>query len=316
MNKTKYLLIMVVSIFSLVVWSGSSFGDNWTEGTVQGYYTARGWNAFEAGWLIGHKVYSPVGGDLGYISDLLIDRDDGHVALVILSDVPGFGDRFVAAPFGALERTGENIFQLNFGDRDIAIANTFFEDQYAYELTRWMDTVGLSRVPSAIDPLWADTVYRFYGQTPYWTDGETPRPDIMVYRTAEPTNLEFLFGSAGSSVLLGATVESSGGNAVARISDLVVDSRDGRVALVVVDRVPGRHDAMVAVPFGELSMSGDAFAFNFTDDRLAAAPAYKEFADASNPQKAGDTYRYFGLQPYWSEGEGTGSSMDQPMSDY
>ena len=293
---------MVVSIFSLVVWSANSFGDNWTEGTVQSYYLATGWNTYEAGWLIGHRVYSPVGGNLGYISDLLIDRDDGHVALVILSDVPGFGDRFVAAPFGALERTGENFFQLNFGERDIAIANTYFEDRYAYELTRSMDTVGLSRVPSAIDPLWADTVYRFYGQTPYWTEGKTPRPDIMVYRTAEPINLEFLFGSAGSSALLGATVESSGGNAVARISDLVVDSRDGRVALVVVDRVPGRDNSMVAVPFGELSMSGNAFAFNFTENRLAAAPTYYEFADANNPQKAEDSYRYFGLQPYWSEG--------------
>jgi len=143
---------MVVSIFSLVVWSASSFGNDWAEGTVQGYYMARGWNTFEAGWLIGHRVYSPVGGDLGYISDLMIDRDDGHVALV------------------------------------------------------------------------------------------------------------------------------------------------------VVDRVPGRGDAMVAVPFGELSMSGNAFAFNFTDDRLAAAPTYNEFADANNPKRAEDIYRYFGLQPYWSEG--------------
>jgi sporulation protein YlmC with PRC-barrel domain len=302
MNKTKYLFIMAVSIFSLVVWSASSFGENWTEGTVQGYYMAKGWNTYEAGWLIGHRVYSPVGGDLGYISDLMIDRDDGHVALVILSDVPGFGDRFVAAPFGALERTGENIFQLNFGERDIAIANTFLEDRYAYELTRSVDTVGLSMIPSAIDPLWADTVYRFYGQTPYWTEGKTPRPDIMAYRTPGPINVESFFGTAGSSALLGATVESNGGKTVARISDLVIDSRDGRVALVVVDRVPERGDAMVAVPFGELSMSGNAYAFNFTDDRLAAAPTYNEFADANNPKRAEDIYRYFGLQPYWSEG--------------
>jgi hypothetical protein len=315
MNKTKYLLLMVVSIFSLVIWSASSFADDWTGGTVQGYYTARGWNTYEAGWLIGHRVYSPVGGDLGYISDLLVDRNDGHVALVILSDVPGFGDRFVAAPFGVLERTGENFFQLNFGDRDIAIANTFLEDRYAYELTRAMDTVGLSKIPSAIDPLWADTVYRFYGQTPYWTEGKTPRPDMMTYRTAGPINFESFFGAAGSSALLGATVEANGGKTGVRINDLVIDSRDGRVVFVVVDRVPGRGDAMVAVPFSELSMSGNAYAFNFTDDRLASGPTYNKFGGANNPTYARDVYVYFGLQPYWSEGGGMGSTLDEPMTD-
>jgi hypothetical protein len=138
----------------------------------------------------------------------------------------------------------------------------------------------------------------------------------MAYRTAGPINVESFFGPAGSSALLGATVESNGGKTVARISDLVIDSRDGRVALVVVDRVPGRGDAMVAVPFGELSMSGNAYAFNFTDDRLAAAPGFDEFADSNNPTYARDVYVYFGLQPYWSEGGGMGPTMDEPMTDY
>jgi hypothetical protein len=60
---------------------------------------------------------------------------------------------------------------------------------------------------------------------------------------------------------------------------------------------------MVAVSFGELSMSDDAFVFDFTGDRLAAAPGFDEFADSNNPKYAGDVYLCFALQPYWSMGE-------------
>lgn len=314
MNKTKYLLIMLVAVLSLVVWGGRSFGEEWVEGSVQGYYHSKGWDTFEAGWLIGHAVYSPVGGDLGQIKDLLIDREDGHIALVILSDVPGFGSECVAAPFGALERTGENIFWLNFGDRDVPIASNY-QDQYAYELTRFRSTIGISSIPSSIDPLWADSVYRFYGQTPYWTEGKTPHPDLMSYRAAQPFITESFYMGTGAPVLMGATVQSTDGKAVARIDDLVIDSKDGRVALLVLDQVPGRGDAQVAVPFGGLSMSGNAFALNTTEDRLAAAPGFDEFADTHNLQKAEDIYVYFGLQPYWTEGgQMPGSSMEHSPS--
>jgi sporulation protein YlmC with PRC-barrel domain len=310
-NKTKYLIIALVSVFSLVLWGGRSFSQEWAEGTVQSYYQSKGWDGFEGGWLIGHRVYSPVGGDLGQICDLMIDRSDGHIALVILSDVPGFGSEFVAAPFGALERTGDNVFQLNFGDRDIPVASTY-EDQYAYELARYRSTVGFSTIPSSIDPLWADTLYRFYGQTPYWTEGKTPHQDIMSYRTAHFSITESFFMGTTAPVLMGATVQSQDGTAVARIDDLVIDSKDGRVALLVLDQVPGRADAQVAVPFADLSLSGNAFAFNFTEDRLADAPSFDEFADANNPQKAEDIYRYFGEQPYWTEG----GNMSAPMMEH
>ncbi len=303
MNKTKYIFIVLAVVFSLVVWGGRSFAqyNEWAGGTVQGYYQATSWGGFQAGWFIGHRVYSPVGGDLGQIYDLMIDRSDGHIALVILSDVPGFGSEFVVAPFGALERTGDNIFQLNFGDRDIPVASTY-EDRYAYELTRSRSIVGFSTIPSSIDPLWADTLYLFYGQTPYWTEGRTVPPDIMSYRAAEPFITEAFFMGTGAPALMGASVQTTDGKAVARIDDLVIDSKDGRVALLILDQVPGRGDALVAVPFGELSMTGNAFALNTTEDRLAAAPGFMEFADANNPQKAADIYRYFGEQPYWTEG--------------
>ena len=108
---------------------------------------------------------------------------------------------------------------------------------------------------------------------------------------------------------MGATVQSKDGKAVARIDDLVIDSKNGRVALLVLDQVPGRGHSQLAVPFGDLSMSGSVFALNSTEDRLAAAPGFDEFVDTNNSQKAEDIYKYFGLQPYWTEGGQMPGSM-------
>jgi sporulation protein YlmC with PRC-barrel domain len=337
MNNTKYLFIAFVSILSLILWGSSAFAQGDGSGFYQSYpaeagssafeqqypegtvginpnptgefpeassvrYQSMGWDTFRAGWLIGHSVDSPVGGELGQIEDLMIDRSDGHVALVILSGVQGFGAKFVAAPFSALERIGENTFRLNFGDQYTSISG-YYEDPYAYQLGEYKDIVGLSTIPSSIDPLWADSVYRFYGQTPYWTEGKTPHPDIMSYRTARPSILQSLFMGKTAPVLMGATLQSKDGKAEARIEDFVIDSKDGRVAFLVLGRIPGRGDTQVAIPFRELSFSGNAFVLNTTGDRLAAAPSFNESADMGNREYAARVYGFFGVQPYWTDEE-------------
>lgn len=307
MNNTVKILTLV-SIFSLFLFGSgaltqggsSAFAEDFQEGIVGGGYHSTGWDTFEASWLIGREVHSPLGGDLGQIEDVMIDRSDGHVVLVILSGVPGFGGDFVAAPFSALERTGEETFQLNFDYVIDSMPSTPYpyESSYANQLSEYRSIVGLSTVPSSIDALWADFVYQFYGQTPYWTEGKTPHPDIMSYRTAGPS-----MGKT-APILMGATVQSNEGKAEARINDLVIDPKDGRVAFLVLDKVQGRADSQVAVPFNELSMSGNAFVLNTTQNQLASAPSFDEVADMNSLGYAENVYRYFGQRPYWTE-EGT-----------
>jgi sporulation protein YlmC with PRC-barrel domain len=293
MNKIKSLTIALVSALSLILWGSSALAQGGSSAFAQQYpggsfvsYHPTGWDTFEASWLIGQRVYSPLHGELGQIEDLMIDSANGRVALVILSGVQGFGAKYVAAPFSALERTGQVTFQLNFGDRYASVpwGSYNYRDPYATDLYVWRSIVELSTIPSTINPLWADSVYRFFEKTPYWTEGKTPHPDIVSYRTA---------------ALMGATVQSKDGKVAARIDDLVIDSRDGRVAFLVLDRVPGR-DEQVAVPFNELSMSGNVFALNTTDEKLAAAPSFKS-ADMGNRDYAARVYRFFGVQPYWME---------------
>ncbi len=123
----------------------------------------------------------------------------------------------------------------------------------------------------------------------------------MSYRTASPSIFQSLFMGKTAPELMGATLQSKDGEAKARIDDFVIDSKDGRVAFLVLDRVPGRGDSQVAVPFGELSMSGDAFVVNTTGDKLAAAPGFNESKDMGNREYAASVYGFFGVQPYWTE---------------
>jgi len=309
MNKIKFLFIALVSTLSLILWGSSAlaqggnsaFSQEYPEGTVGVNYHPMGWDTFEVSWLIGHRVYSPLHGELGQIEDLMIDSANGRIALVILSGVEGFGAEYVAAPFSALERTGEDTYQLNFDDQYTSISSSYYRDPYADEMyAYYRSIVTLSTIPSTIDPLWADSVYQYYGKTPYWTEGRTPYPDIVSYRTARPSILQSLFMGNTAPVLMGATVQSKNGKVAARINDLVIDSKDGHIAFLVLDRVPGRAE-QVAVPFNELSMSGHVFALNTTGEKLEAAPSFNESADMGNREYAASVYRSFGVQPYWTE---------------
>jgi sporulation protein YlmC with PRC-barrel domain len=322
MNKTVKILTLV-SIFSLLLFGRSAFAQGgksafeqqYPEGIVgmnnhptgefpevsSGGYHPMGWDTVEASWLIGQRVYSPLQGELGQIEDLMIDSANERIALVVLSGVQGFGAKYVAAPLSALERTGEDTYQLNFTDQYASIpwGNYNYRDPYADDLYEWRSIVGLSRIPSTIDPFWADSVYQYFGKTPYWTEGRTPYPDIQSYRTAGHSILQSLIMGNPGPVLMGATVQSKDGKTTLRIDDLVIDSKDGRVAFLVLDRVPGRAEE-VAVPFSELSMSGNVFSLNTTGERLAAAPGFNENADM-NRRYAENVYKYFGQHPYWTE---------------
>ena len=204
MNKTRYILIVGVALLSLVLWGGRSFAEDGA--TVQGHYAEGASDTFDANWLIGHVVSDPENlGSMGQITDVLVDRCNGRIAFVLLSDTPTFrseygfrsqlGSRseFVAVPFGALERSGFNIFRLSFRDgmRDESMAledgmnadltHNWRYDRFGRFIEEHRDAVVLRSVPATIDPAWADNVYKAYGITPYFTEGQISSPDIVSY---------------------------------------------------------------------------------------------------------------------------------------
>ncbi len=260
------------------------------------------WSGTTAGALIGRAVLSPSGGTLGQIIDLLIDRTNGQISMVVLSGVPGFGPEFVAAPFGALTEKGDS-WELNVTGRNVPSAPSPGQDPYAYGLMMFKNFVGLPSISTSIPRLWADALYSFYGQKPYWTKTECSLRNISTYRTAP--NLPpgaIAFDEKASHGLLGSAVRVNNSKATAIIDDLIIHSKQGRVALLVVRRGKEPDDNVVAIPFPQLSMRENAFILNAAEERLAKAPAFDKRTDLNRPEKAEDIYSYFSEQPFWMAG--------------
>ena len=267
--------IALMSVFGFVFFGSYAFAKE----DITPYPPAN-WTPLEASYLIGHRVYDYGNRDLGTIDDLVIDQIHDRVALVILSDVPGFGAQQVAIPYGLLTRTGGGWFTINFPpDTELG----YFEGErspyiHAFPGAEYDGTIDSSRV---------DSVYSSYGVAPYWKE------------SAHDTGFQ-LFSYTDS---LGAEAQFAQGGRAGRIYDLVLDHPDGRVNYALLSDIPGREDAMVAVPFSAFSRENDQmFVLNFGGDSLASAPSFDESRDLRSRAYADGVYRHFGIQPYWTEG--------------
>lgn len=210
MYKTKYIFIVAVAVFSLVLWGTRTFDaqSEPVEGAgLESYASPDAPYTFEASRLIGYQVYSPdfYLGNLGQITDVLIDRCNGRVALLVVSDTPGLGSESIAVPFEALRRTGEHTFQVTFWNKPELMDNHWEVydpangDRYAQYLAMNRDIIGMKTIPATIDPAWTDRVYEFYGVTPYWTEGNS-NPDIVSYRMSGRTDDLFVHYPDGGLV--------------------------------------------------------------------------------------------------------------------
>jgi sporulation protein YlmC with PRC-barrel domain len=294
MNKMKKALLALGSIFCVVLLGSSAFSQGLSEQyppiTVGAAFQPMGWSSYEASELIGHHVMTPTGATLGQISKLVIDRTNGRVALIVLSDVPNIGGEALALPYSSVTKVGPNTWGFNPGSMEVGLAagaGYLFQDPYVYALTYHPSYSEFYGLPSEIDTAWLTEIYRHYGQVPYWTEKGGQEPKAMdLYE---------------SDRLMGTEVKLPNGDVAGRINDFVIDSSDGRIAFLILSDVPGRSTTLVAVPFGILTTrSGDAFVLNTTQDHLAMARSF-ETGHLSNSRWAGDVYRYFGQQPYWTE---------------
>jgi sporulation protein YlmC with PRC-barrel domain len=250
--------------------------------------------------LIGHGVTTKEGGDLGQISSLVIDKTNGRIAVVVLSDVPGLGHERLPIPYSSIERTGQETFEFNSGDMEIGVATSALLDPYIRTITQYPSYSRFYGLPSVMDGAWLADIYRHYGQVTYWTEEGGQMPKALE-----------LYESNG---LMGAEVRLPNGEEAGRINDFVIDSSDGRIAFLVLYDVPGRETSLIAVPFSTLSIRGEnSLVLNTTRERLALAFDFDASGDLNNPRWAGDTYRYFGVQPYWTEQEEMAPSAADPV---
>jgi hypothetical protein len=123
----------------------------------------------------------------------------------------------------------------------------------------------------------------------------------------------------GVSEIVGTEVKNLQGVDLGRITDLVIGP-DGRVAFAVLTHggFLRMGETSVAVPFGALKYdsAGRHFALEITQEKLNSAPPFA-MRDLASEKWADEVYRYFGRQPYWTEGglvkEGMEPMEKEPM---
>ncbi len=107
------------------------------------------------------------------------------------------------------------------------------------------------------------------------------------------------------SRLLSEYLEDVEGGFLGRITNFVVDS-NGHIEFAIVQvgfPEVGRDGKLVTVPFSALSRpEGKYYVLNTTRERLVSAPRFTAKKDLSNRAFAENVFRYFGLEPSWTEG--------------
>ncbi len=127
-----------------------------------------------------------------------------------------------------------------------------------------------------------------------------------------------------ASEIIGLWVTNHEGKYLGKVQDFVFDP-DGHVMFAIVGfskfnwRLIGENS--VAVPFKALGYERDAkhpmLVTDITWERFKSAPRFAK-NDLMNPQREAEIYRYFGQQPYWTEGTSTGmkgQSTYEPMKE-
>jgi sporulation protein YlmC with PRC-barrel domain len=111
MNAKFYPILGLLIISGLFV-AGSSISQASVESWVTPYSPqVRGsWDALEGSEMIGAQLFSTEGDYMGWISDFTINREDGRISRIILSDVQGRGAESVSIPFSTVSRSGDNVF--------------------------------------------------------------------------------------------------------------------------------------------------------------------------------------------------------------
>ncbi len=298
MNKSMTLISLVLG-FSLVLLVGSAFAyppGYWEHNAIRPYpagehamgmHRAMNWRAVEASGLIGQRVNDRTGNYIGQISNLVVDQANDRVALVVLSNVPGFGTDQVAIPYGCLARSGWHTFTVRFPAVAAGSIGSL-EDPDLHFLKQYPADSPLYSIPKPIDPNWVAEIYRTYGRMPYWT-----QKGARALSTAELYK---------STRMIGTRVESPQGEVKARIADFTINSSNGYIPLLVLAEVEGRTAHRFAVPFDAFSITREKpFVINGTEDEIASAPTFHQ-SDMYSRRYANRVYRSFGLQPPWTQG--------------
>jgi len=128
---------------------------------------------------------------------------------------------------------------------------------------------------------------------------------ILGYAVAEPMACG-MKDKQKVSKLLGTVVKGSQGEDIAVIADFMKDSASRAAFFILTYGAAdeyGQGARTVAVPSSVLSCGEENCVLNIAKERLDSAPVFTSKEEFAEQRMAEDVYRYFGLQPFWTDEE-------------
>lgn len=107
--------------------------------------------------------------------------------------------------------------------------------------------------------------------------------------------------------IIGTEVRNEQGDYLGRVTDLLIDPENGKIAFAVLSRggVLGIPTRFAAVPFGALTPNPEkkAYLLDVSREKMASAPTFSrdQWPDVSNREWDKEIYTYYGQAPYWGE---------------
>jgi sporulation protein YlmC with PRC-barrel domain/stress response protein YsnF len=232
------------------------------------------------GNLTGNDVVNVDGERLGTIATYGIDLEQGRIAYAVLSfgGFMGFGDKWFAVPWDAMQFSShDRKFILNVNKELLEQAPGFDKDNW----------------PSPDDRQFALEVYKYYGRTPYWEQGEGNK---MPHQWSNVQEL-----STMRATMRGKPVYTSDGEKLGESEEIYHDEATGepewiRVKSSTLGGILGTKHFLVPLAGAEFQDGEDpAIRVPYSKDRVQYAPDVE--GDWISEEDERQLYRYYG-QPY------------------
>jgi sporulation protein YlmC with PRC-barrel domain len=140
-----------------------------------------------------------------------------------------------------------------------------------------------------------------------WMDSQSGySPWAGAYQSAKSGERPFQYRA---SAIIGTHVQNKKGDYFGKITDLMIDPHDGRIAFAILSHggVLGIPTRFVAVPFGALTPgpAKNVYLLDVSKEKMAAAPTFSRdnWPDVTNREWGAETYTYYGQTPYWDESD-------------
>ena len=111
----------------------------------------------------------------------------------------------------------------------------------------------------------------------------------------DETGKNFILDVSKEDLISPIEVKNLQGEKLGEIGDFVIDSQ-GRIPFTMLSH----GGKMIVIPYSALSIEGNFFVLDASEEKLASAPVIDEKEDSINQPMAEQIYRYFGQSPYWT----------------